>query len=280
MEVILNEFKNYLKVKKSSNNTIESYERDIIAFEKYYSSKDVKLVDVDKDMLLEYIEELKKLKKSNATLCRVVASIKAYYKFLITKKLVETNIASEVNIKPEAKKKINILTKAEISDLLEKVVETDLKTSRDKLMFNLLYNTGMRVTELISLRVCDIDLKMMKVKINGSKGKRVIEIPNSLVKSLSNYIRNIRPLFIKKSQENTLFLNINGTQLSRQGFWKILKEHQKKANINTELSPHTLRHTFAVHSLKQGKDVHELKEILGHSDVAITMMYTNYIDEL
>jgi len=175
------------------------------------------------------------------------------------------------------KKEPGILTKLEIEELLKQPIENDLKGQRDQTMLQTLYSTGMRVTELISLKVSDVNFTNGTIKIAKNKTSRIIKLSNSTMKYLTNYILNMRPLLTKLDTDDTLFLNANGKKLTRQGFWKILKQYKDRAHITKELTPHTIRHSFAVHQLRDGIDMKKLQEILGHTDIATTMMYNSFL---
>lgn len=279
MRVIIDEFISHLESKHAAKNTIASYERDIVKFEEYFESQNRQVYTLKKEDMQEYIDYLKSQNKSSATISRTSASIKAFYKYLVSRNLAEENIALNVEVTKVEKKDPIILTKAEIEALLNQPIPNDLKGRRDETMLNVLYSTGMRVTELISLKVSDVNLNAGTVKVAKGKTSRIIKLNNSTMKILSNYIENLRPLLSKLDTDDTLFLNANGKKLTRQGFWKILKQYKDGAHIEKELTPHTLRHSFAVHQLQDGMDIKKLQEVLGHTDIATTMMYSNYIDQ-
>ena len=279
MRVIIDEFLNYLESKNSAKNTIASYERDIVKFEKYFENKGKEVYYLTNEDMQDYLGFLEEEGKSNSTISRVSASIKSYYKYLLSKNLVETNIAKNIKSYKVEKKELSILTKNEIQKLLNEANCEDLKGKRDESMLQLLYATGMRVTELISLKISDVNLSSGKIKITKSGISRIVTLNNSTVRYIKNYVKEIRPLLCKIDTDDTLFLNSNGKKLTRQGFWKILKKYKSSANIEKELTPHTLRHSFAIHNLNDGMDIRKLQEILGHTDVATTMMYNEFIED-
>ncbi|MBR1883451.1 MAG: tyrosine-type recombinase/integrase [Clostridia bacterium] len=279
MRVIIDEFISHLESKHAAKNTIASYERDIVRFEDYFESKNRQVYSLKKEDMQEYIDYLKSQNKSTATISRTSASIKAFFKYLVSRNLAEENIVVDVEMNKVEKKDPVILTKAEIEALLNQPIPNDLKGKRDETMLNVLYSTGMRVTELISLKVSDVNITTGTVRVVKNKTARIIKLNNSTMKILTNYIDNLRPLLSKPETDDTLFLNANGKKLTRQGFWKILKQYKEGAHIDKELTPHTLRHSFAVHQLQDGMDIKKLQEVLGHTDIATTMMYNNYIDE-
>jgi integrase/recombinase XerD len=278
MKVIIDEFINYLEKRHAAKNTIASYERDIVKFDEYFTNKGKKIFDLTSVDMQEYLDNLTSLGKSNATISRCSASIKAFYKYLVNKKLAEKNIVKDVATYKVDKKCPSILTRAEIKELLEQPITKDLKGERDKIMLEVLYSTGIRVTELINLEVSDINFNNSTLKVMQGKTFRIIKLNNSTLKCLTNYVLNIRQLLIRNEEDDTLFLNASGKKLTRQGFWKILKQYKSAANITKDLTPHTIRHSFAVHQLKDGMDMKKLQEVLGHTDVATTMMYNNYLD--
>ncbi|MEG1989720.1 MAG: tyrosine-type recombinase/integrase [Clostridia bacterium] len=279
MRVIIDEFISYLESKHAAKNTIASYERDVIKFEAYFEKQNKKVFNLSKEDMQEYLDSLTKENKSNATISRVSASIKAYYKYLMSKNLAEENIAVNVETYKVDKKEPSILTKAEIEKLLKQPIDNDLKGQRDETMLNTLYCTGMRVTELISLKLSDVNFANGTIKISKNKIARIVKLNNSTIKYLTNYVLNMRPLLSKPDTDDTLFLNANGKKLTRQGFWKILKQYKDGAEITKDLTPHTIRHSFAVHQLRDGIEMKKLQEILGHTDIATTMMYNSFLED-
>ena len=273
MKLIIDEFIEELKKKQASANTVASYERDISQFCDYFEKKSKKIFDLNKDDMSEYIEQMKINNKSNSTISRMVASIKAFYKYLLSKKLVEENITNGADIPKVNRKDPIVLNTKEIEKLLEQPNLNDLKGQRDKAMLELLYVTGMRVTELISLKVDDINISNLYVKVKKKNTERQIPIGIYATRCMKNYINEVRPLLIKTEQEKSLFINANGQKMTRQGFWKILKQYKEEANIDKDLTPHTLRHSFAVHLVQKGTDIRTVQQILGHTDIASTMLY-------
>lgn len=274
MKLIVDEFIENLKSKQASANTLASYERDIIQFSNYFENMSKKIFDLKKADMLEYIEHLEENGKSNSTISRTVASIKAFYRYLLSKKLVEENIADKVSAPKVDRKEPIILTTSEVEVLLEQPDVSDLKGQRDKTMLEVLYATGIRVTELISLKTDDVNLSNSYIKVKKKNSERHIPIGSYATKCLHTYMNNIRPLLIRTEAEKSLFINSNGQKMTRQGFWKILKQYKEQAKIQKELTPHTIRHSFAVHMLQNGAEIKTVQELLGHTDIASTMMYT------
>ena len=278
MKLIIQDFIDYLKSRQVSKNTLVSYERDINQLVAHLNQVDKKMVDATAEDLQSYIVYMQTVGKSNATISRSVASIKAFYKYLVKNKVIEENIAEGLVAPKVEKKELSILTPREVECLLEQPNSSDLKGQRDKAMLEILYATGIRVTELISIKISDVNLHSGYVKVKKKNKERIIPIGNVALRCLGDYIENVRPLLIKTEEEETLFINANGQKMTRQGFWKILKQYKDQAKIEKELTPHTIRHSFAVHLLQNGAEVKMVQEILGHTDVASTLMYTQMAD--
>lgn len=278
MELIIQDFIEYLKSRQVSRNTLLSYERDINQLATYFKNIDKKMFDATEEDLQKYIVYLTTMGKSNATISRNVASMKAFYRYLLKNKLVEENIALNLAAPKVEKKELSILSVSEVEKLLEQPSSKDLKGQRDKAMLELLYATGIRVTELVSLTMSDVNVNAGHIKVKKKNKERVIPISNTALKYLKEYIENVRPLLIKTEEEQSLFINANGQKMTRQGLWKILKQYKDEAKIEKELTPHTIRHSFAVHMLQNGAELKAVQELLGHTDVASTMMYTHVAD--
>lgn len=278
MELIIQDFIEYLRSRQVSKNTLLSYERDINQLATYFNSLDKKMVDATEEDLQKYIVYLTTMGKSSATISRNVASIKAFYRYLLRNKLIKENIADKVTAPKVEKKEFSILSVSEIEKLLEQPSSRDLKGQRDKAMLELLYATGIRVTELVSLVITDININSGYIKVKKKEKERIIPISNTALRYLKEYIESVRPLLIKTEDEQSLFINTNGQKMTRQGFWKILKQYKDEAKIEKELTPHTIRHSFAVHMLQNGAEVKSVQELLGHTDVASTMMYAHVAD--
>lgn len=274
MKIIIDEFIDSLKARQASANTIASYERDIMQFSNYFEAKGKKIFDLKKDDMQEYINHLMNAGKSNSTISRCTASIKSLYRYLLNKNLVEENIAENIESPKVDRKEPMILTSKEIEMLLEQPDLSELKGQRDKAMLEILYATGIRVTELISLRIEDVNLTNGYIKVKKKNTERHIPLGNLSLKCLKEYINKVRPLLIRTEEEKTLFINTNGQKMTRQGYWKILKQYKEQAKIDKDITPHTIRHSFAVHMLQNGAEVKTVQELLGHTDVASTMMYT------
>ena len=278
---LIQAYENYLtKVKRSSANTIASYMRDIRQFSEWLSREKVQILDVVQLNISDYLTYLQEQGKSGATASRSLASLKNFYAYVVTAGFLEESpVTSEIHVERGEKKLPKILTGKEVELLLAQPSCTDAKGFRDKAMLELMYATGIRVTELIELDVDDVNLELGIVKCSSAKKTRSIPLYPAALKALSAYLRDVRPGMISDASETALFVNVSGGRMSRQGFWKILKHYQAKAGIEKEITPHTLRHSFAVHLLENGADLGSLQELMGHSDISSTQMYTHMINQ-
>ena len=272
-------FEKYLREeKKSSSNTLSSYRRDIRQFGAYLDlHTDTDIVSATEDELSEYINWLKGQGKSVATVSRCIASLKCLYSYLTIRQIIAENPATKLVPDKGEHKLPQILTSQEVDLLLEQPECIDAKGYRDKAMLELLYATGIRVTELINLDITDINLAAGVIRCNTRDKERLIPMYAKAVKALSDYVTLVRPQMIALPDEPSLFVNVNGERMSRQGFWKIIKYYQKKANIEKDITPHTLRHSFAAHLLENGADIHAIQEMLGHADISSTQVYTQLV---
>ena len=272
-------FEKYLtEVKKSSSNTLSSYLRDIRQLADYLEAHyDCPPEKASDEELAEYISLLKGQGKSVATVSRAIASIKCFYAFLCTEGRIERNPSSGLVPDKTTQKLPQILTSKEVELLLEQPKCTDAKGYRDRAMLELLYATGIRVSELISLDLNDVNISAGFIRCAGKDKGRVIPLYSTAVKALSEYIEFIRPQMIALPTETALFVNVSGERMSRQGFWKIIKFYQQKAHIEKTITPHTLRHSFAAHLLENGADLHSIQEMLGHADISSTQIYSQLV---
>ncbi len=272
-------FNNYLvNVKKASANTLSSYLRDIRQFGEYLEShQEVGYAEADENVLAEYIGWLRGAGKSVATVSRNIASLKCFYSFLVSQQLVETNPTGKLVPDKTTQKLPQILTSKEVELLLEQPECKDMKGYRDKAMLELLYATGIRVSELISLNVSDLNLSMGFVRCVSHDKERFIPLYPAAIRALTDYLEIVRPQMIARDDEQSLFVNVNGERMSRQGFWKIIKSYQVKAHIEKDITPHTLRHSFAAHLLENGADLRSIQEMLGHADISSTQIYSQLV---
>lgn len=278
---LIQAYENYLsKVKHASDNTIASYMRDIRQFAQWLNTREgIDVLDATQLNISDYIQHQESEGRSGATLSRCLASLKNFYLYLVSSGFLEKTPVTDIRIVRGEKKLPQILTGREIELLLSQPVCVDAKGYRDKAMLEVLYATGMRVTELISLDVDDVNLDLGIIKCNGSKKSRAIPLYPMALRALSIYMREVRESMISDSTETALFVNVNGSRMSRQGFWKILKHYQDTAHIEKDITPHTLRHSFAVHLLENGADIGSLQELMGHCDISSTQMYTQMINQ-
>ena len=271
-------FREYLiSVKKASASTLESYVRDCLHFVDFCREIAVDVSDVDIDIISRYINSLKTAGKSHATLARVVASLRCFYNYLCSAGEVTKNPLNGFKLTKEDKKLPEVLTNREVSLLLSTPSGGDYKSCRDKAMLELLYATGIKVFEMIDLKVYDINLQIGILHIHSPKADRIVPIYPTAVKTLMHYVTNVRPAIVSDSDEDHLFTNMNGQPLTRQGFWKIVKHYADLAGIEKEITPHTLRHSFAANLLENGAQLKDIKEMLGHSDISSTQVYAQIL---
>lgn len=274
-------YESYLRgERKSSDNTIASYMRDMRQLADYLDfHTELQLDQAGERDLVAYLDYLRRDGKSPATISRHIAAMKSFYRRLLVTGDIESNPAASLVSEKQKKRLPQILTSKEVELLLEQPECTDAKGYRDRAMLETLYATGMRVTELISLNVSDVSLTVGVVRCRGRGKERVIPLYSKAVKALSEYIEFIRPQMVSSSDEESLFVNVSGGRMTRQGFWKIVKTYQAKAHIEKDITPHTLRHSFAAHLLENGADLRSIQEMLGHADIASTHIYAQIIDK-
>ena len=274
-------YENYLsKVKQASANTIASYMRDIRQFADWLSSIGVaNVVDASQLNISQYLTHLEDDGRSAATVSRNLASLKNFYSYVVSTGFLEKTPVVNIHVERGEKKLPQILTGREIELLLAQPVCVDAKGYRDKAMLEVMYATGIRVTELIELDLDDVNLELGIIKCSGARKSRVIPLYPAALKALGAYLKDVRSSMLAMPDEPALFVNVNGQRMSRQGFWKILKHYQTTAKIEKEITPHTLRHSFAVHLLENGADLGSLQELMGHSDISSTQLYTHMVNQ-
>ena len=277
---LIHAYENYLaKVKQASSNTISSYLRDIRQFSDWLLQY-VDLLGVSEQNIRTYLDYLLEQGRSAATISRVLASLKNFYTYAVSTGFIEASpVTSELHIDRGEKKLPQVLSGKEVELLLSQPSCNDPKGFRDKAMLEVMYATGIRVTELIDLNIEDVNLELGILKCNSAKKSRTIPLYPAALRALTVYIKEIRMLMVADPAERALFVNMGGARMSRQGFWKILKYYQAKAGIEKEITPHTLRHSFAVHLLENGADLGSLQELMGHSDISSTQVYTHMINQ-
>lgn len=264
--------------KHASQNTISSYLRDVTQFAEYLDhTEGCGLLEADSDMVRSYMSWMQGRGKSAASVTRFLASVKSFYNYMISTGELNSNPAKGVAAAKVERKYPEILTNKEVELFLEQPQCVDVKGFRDHAMLELLYATGIRVSELISLDLDDLNLAAGFIRCESRGKERIIPLYHTAVKALQDYVKNIRPQLIADSSEQALFVNMNGERMSRQGFWKIIKHYQEMAGIQKEITPHTLRHSFAVHLLENGADLRSIQEMLGHADISSTQIYTHVV---
>ncbi len=278
---LIQAYESYLtKVKKASQNTVSSYLRDIRQYSRWLEQQELDLLDADQEHIGRYLDALQSQGKSGATLSRTLASLKNFYAYTVTGGfLKESPVSGELHVQRGEKKLPQVLTGKEVELLLSQPVCVDAKGFRDKAMLEVMYATGIRVTELIELNAEDVNLELGILKCGGSRKARAIPLYPAALRALQIYLRDVRSLMLADPAEPALFVNVSGVRMSRQGFWKILKSYQAKAGIETDITPHTLRHSFAVHLLENGADLGSLQELMGHSDISSTQLYTHMVNQ-
>lgn len=274
---LIKAYENYLtKVKQASANTINSYMRDIRQFAGWL---DVDVLDATQLNISNYLQFMEQEGRSAATVSRTLASLKNFYAYLVSSGFCEKTPVTDIKVDRGEKKLPKILTGREIELLLAQPVCVDAKGYRDKAMLEVMYATGIRVSELIDLDLDDVNLELGVIKCTTVKKVRAIPLYPAALRALTIYIRDVRESMLATADERALFVNVNGSRMSRQGFWKILKHYQETAHIDKEITPHTLRHSFAVHLLENGADIGSLQELMGHCDISSTQMYTQLINQ-
>jgi len=234
---------------------------------------------VMRETICSYVLLLREKGKSSATISRSLASIKSFFNYVISLGVRDTNPVVDIQIEKSEKKLPQILSGKEVELLLEQPKCSDPKGFRDKAMLELLYATGIRVSELINLDLDDVNLPGGFIKCTSNAKMRIIPLYPAAIKALSDYIEDVRPQMVADIDEPSLFVNISGERMSRQGFWKIIKYYQEKAQIEKEITPHTLRHSFAAHLLENGADLRSIQEMLGHSDISSTQVYAQLVKQ-
>ncbi|MCM1134343.1 MAG: site-specific tyrosine recombinase XerD [Clostridium sp.] len=277
MESEINGFILYLRgSKKISENTEMSYRGDLMKVKRYLEQQNISDVrKVTLTNLNSYILYLEKNKFSTATISRNIASLKAFYHYLYKEGIVKENAAEMLHAPRIEKKLPEILSMNEVVRLLEQPSGDNPKEIRDKAMLELLYATGIRVTELITLQTGDVNLQMGYVVCRDGERERIIPFGSAARQALSRYLDGIRGKMVSNTGAEHLFVNCSGRAMSRQGFWKLVKFYAAKADITMDITPHTLRHSFAAHLVENGADLRSVQEMMGHSDIATTQVYAN-----
>lgn len=277
MKDYLKSFTAYLTdEKKCSENTYNSYLRDVKQYIEYCNSFDLSDIGETTEKTVHGFMGLTELQKSKSTQMRLLSSLRCYYGYLFKKKYISSNPVKGIRIESDAKKSPQILSNSEIIKILSQPSGNEPKACRDRAMLEIMYATGIKVSELISLKITDVSLSIGVIRLND-KHERIIPLYPQAIKSLTHYINEVRPVVVLSPDEELLFTNMSGQALSRQGFWKIVKYYAEQAGIKKDITPYTFRHSFAAHMLENGADVHFIKDILGHTDISTTNLYANLI---
>ena len=264
--------------KKVSDNTLQSYRRDIVYFTKYVEEGNMNYAKLNEEDIKDYLQHLQEVGKKSSTVSRHLASIRSFYQFLVKNKKVKVDPTNNIQ-SPKVEKRVpSVLTAQEVELLLDQPKDIDLKGTRDKAMLEFAYATGMRVTEIISLDIDDVKLEEGYVVCHSGSKQRNIPLGTLALKALKEYIEEARPVLIHDETVKALFVNVNGQRLTRQGFWKIVKYYKEQAHITKDITPHVLRHSFATHLLQNGADLKAIQNMLGHSDISSTQVYMQFQD--
>lgn len=276
-ELIKKEYLNYMKHEKGLTlNTLEAYQRDVLQFKEYLLENDIRdLKIVNKTDIITYLMHLQRKGNADSTISRKLASVRCFYQYLLSNNLIKEDPTFNLSSPKPQRKLPSVLTTEEVDLFLSQPIPNNYKGSRDKAMLELLYATGIRVSEIIALNLDKLDLESGYLYLNESgSNERVLPIGNIALKCLKDYVNDYRYKVLVDRQESALFLNYNGNRLTRQGFWKIIKQYNIKSNINKKITPQILRHSFAAHLLQNGADIKIVQEILGHSDISTTQRYS------
>ena len=279
MQQFVDEYLAILKLERNlSDNSINSYRSDLNKFIGFLNEAKINdLSEVSHKMIAEFVQRLKKEGLSSSSIARYLSSIRGFFDYLIASNYLEKDPTEKVSSTKIARNLPVVLSFDEVEKILDLPRDDDKLGLRDKAILELLYSSGLRVSELIDLKVSDLilDAEMIRVLGKGSK-QRIVPIGSSAIKWLNNYMTKSRPLLEKKAKsKNYVFLNTRGTKLSRMGVWKIVDKYTKEAGIKKEVHPHTFRHSFATHLLEGGADLRSVQEMLGHSDISTTQIYTH-----
>lgn len=277
MQKQIDSFITYLhNVKKTSNNTELSYRRDLAKVERYLAAQGVsEASQITPELLKAYVDSLEKQKFAPASISRNIASIKAFFHYLTKEGIVDEDISESLKAPKIEKKLPEIMSMEEVVRLLEQPGANTPKEIRDKAMLELLYATGIRVTELITLKLSDVNFSMNFIVCRDRSKERVIPYGNAAKEALNRYLKEGRNALLEDQDTDILFVNCSGLPMSRQGFWKLIKYYTRKAGITADITPHTLRHSFAAHLVENGADLRSVQEMLGHSDISTTQIYAN-----
>ncbi len=263
-------------VKNTSENTEMSYRRDLQKVQNFMEARDIHEVSaISFQDLGDYVKYLEDKKFAAATVSRNIASLKAFYHFMVQEGMVAEDLSEPLKAPKIEKKAPEIMSPGEVIRLLEQPSGDTPKEIRDRAMLELLYATGIRVTELITLKVSDVNMQMGVILCRDRNKERIIPFGHAARNALAKYLGGTRDAMLENKSSDVLFANCSGQPMSRQGFWKLIKYYAKKADIKADITPHTLRHSFAAHLVENGADLRSVQEMLGHSDISTTQIYAN-----
>ncbi|WP_339062586.1 site-specific tyrosine recombinase XerD [Tepidibacillus marianensis] len=278
MERLVEQFIHYLMVEKGlAQNTLDSYRRDLISYFKFLKSYEgISIEETNRSHIIAYLLSLKNNGRATTTISRNLASIRAFYQYLLRDRIIAKDPSQNLESPKIDKRLPKVLSVEQVESLLNMPDSKTPSGMRDRAMLELLYATGIRVSELVSLNIDDLNLTMGFVKCFGKGSKeRIVPLGSMAIRSIKIYLDHARMELTKRRVEESLFVNHHGTRLTRQGFWKIIKKYAKQAEIETQITPHTLRHSFATHLLENGADLRSVQEMLGHADISTTQIYTH-----
>lgn len=281
MRVISKQYLEFLSnSKKASENTLASYSRDVNRYITFLEASGLRIEKTNGTTVLDYLMRLQNSGKSTATVSRNLASIRSLYKFLRDEGYIKNDPTAQIHSFKIEKRLPEVLTGDEVERLLNQPDTTEAKGCRDKAMLELLYATGIRVSEMIDLKITDVDMDIGYINCGSGDKQRVIPVYALARKAVKTYMKTARDVLLKEDREiDNLFLNCNGNKLTRQGFWKIIKQYAASAKITKDITPHTLRHSFATHLLENGADLKSIQEMLGHTDISSTQVYTKVVKQ-
>ena len=281
LTIQLNRYLAYLRDEKHSpSNTVQAYRRDLEKFFGYAATRDIRsFSQLNEEDVEEYKLYLNAQGLSSSSVSRSLSSLRGLFQYLLSVGLADTNPAKNVHNDKVVRKELNVLTSKEVEALLSQPDVNDIKGIRDKAMLELLYATGIKVSELIGLDLKDLNLSVSCIHCGEGENERLIPLYPVAMKAVTTYLEKSRMILAASADENALFVNLFGERLSRQGFWKILKSYVASAKITKDITPHTLRHSFATHLLENGADIHDIQEILGHRDLSSTQRYAQYLKD-
>ncbi|WP_027107300.1 site-specific tyrosine recombinase XerD [Ligilactobacillus ceti] len=277
MEQILNDYLHYLKVERGlSANTVASYRNDLQTFALYLAEQNLSYQSVTKDDVLAYLQKEMDTGKTNATIIHRITSLRKFYQYLVQDQIVTQNPMLLIDTPKKQQHLPEVLTTKEVETLLNTPNTGQALGMRDRAILEVMYATGLRVSEIVNLKLNDLHLSLGIIQTIGKGQKeRIIPIGDVAIHWLEQYLQLSRPKLLKNKRSPYLFLNFHGNQLTRQGIWKNLKKQVQQAGITKEVSPHTLRHSFATHILENGADLRIVQELLGHADISTTQIYTH-----